>query len=133
MFYPRSKMFNQDPYKYVELDLFMRKGSSGFPRSKWIYIEEHMEVYFRNSTRIIEGRVYEFVDLANLRTPEEYQAKGTLSRLMDFLYLDKKKNVYVENVMNPILAEKLITKWGFQRMAIMGYENCFYKLQPEKV
>ena len=128
MFYPKSKMFSPDPYPYIDLRLFLR-GPQGFPKSQWIWIEDKMEIFFRRSTRIVEGKMVEFVDLANIRTDEENQGKGIFTRLLDWLYLDQKRNIYVENVHNEVLAEKLVIKWGFSRMDLQGYENCFYKLQ----
>lgn len=97
-------------------------------RNGWFWNCEEQEVYLRIGPRAIPGVPMEpFIQIANIRTQEEFQKKGHFTRFLGWLE-QFDMPIYVENVHNPIL-EKYLLKIGFTRHPSEGFEYDFYRLK----
>lgn len=62
---------------------------------------EHMEVYLRVGKKLIQGRLTDCIQLANLQTPHKYQRRGTFDRLLrEIRTVSTDVPIYVEQILN---------------------------------
>ena len=94
-------------------------------RNIWVKFET-MEIYVRKSKHIIEGKIIDFLDLANFNIPNpKKKRKGTFTRFL--IECNKlNKNLFIENVMNPDIINR-IEQLGFIKCE-GEYYGSFYKL-----
>jgi predicted N-acetyltransferase YhbS len=102
----------------------------------WIR-NEAINLYVRKSTRIVEGREFAFLDLANIEVAEKYQNQGFFQSLLKEILEFKDLNFYAENVCSDV-SEHIFRKFNFkpvnldhlQSSPIMKISD-FYLIQNE--
>src|SRR5690606_30188872 len=96
-------------------------------RSCWVESSE-AKVYIRISKRYIDGQITECLDLATIEVFENSQNKGVFKEILQKMEDFATKNnllLYVENVLNDLLSEKLET-YGYKQIN-SDITPCFIK------
>jgi len=76
-------------------------------RSTWLEVRS-VHAYVRKSQRFIDGRLRNFIDIANVRVAKAKRGKGVFKGLVQLaMQVDSYEGVYVECVMNEQLAAHL--------------------------
>lgn len=96
------------------------------------HIGSALRLYVRRSHRLVNGKMYPFLDLASINLDEKLQGKGIFtSFLKNLLEIYPSDNFYIESIMNP----RVITvaeKFGFQKTKIFDNITCdMYILRNE--
>lgn len=88
---------------------------------------EFYKVYIRITSRFINGKIHETIDIGSISVNEEFQKKGIFTAILKACEEKAKEcnmTVFVENVLNEIISNKL-KRIGY--LTVENVENCFYK------
>lgn len=103
--------YNQEPI-FEQLDLFLKSPA----RNQWIHDDPEnpiMSVYVRKgSRRMVEGKVFEFFDLASITIDESHWGQKIFQNFLKRLVSDYPFNIYVESILSPAV-EHVCEKFGF--------------------
>lgn len=97
----------------LKLDPNLRKIMEKFlaspNRNQWLATPQ-MEVYVRKGMHMVNRHMYFFIDLASMTVKEEMQSQGLFKQTLELfkqLCGTTYQGVYLENVLNPRLAQYL--------------------------
>ena len=91
---------------FDQIDLFML-----LPRRNVWIVDEAMDIYLRKSSRVVEGKGYNFIDFASIEVTKQGEGFFT-AFLAEFRKMYPTKNIFVESILNKRFAEFLVKK-GF--------------------
>jgi len=106
------------------LDAFLKEAAKSGKGHEYVRFPGFKSLYVRYVTRYIAGEfIHPVIDLANLEAKSP--GKGAFGELHSHLRLNYPECwLYVENVLNPRFAKKLL-KMGYTSQPI-GMSECFY-------
>jgi hypothetical protein len=92
-----------------QLKLFMQEAEERLVSSRWIH-DENMKVYVRKGRRsVYPGQMSITLDIATVEVDEDKQGQGLWTTFLEKAHeLNPWEATYIENVLNPVLAESLI-------------------------
>ena len=119
-------------FKYQnDIDNFMNQLNDfilkSFPKNKWI-INDEISLYVRKSKRLINGDMYNFLDLASIEI--ENKGQGILTQITKSIENKYPKlNLYVESILNKRLIG-LLERLGFTKKESNEPEDInYYKIK----
>lgn len=99
-------------------------------RNTWIKYP-NFEVYVRKGYHLLEGKQAITFDVANIHVHEEARGKGIFSTWLDMVETMAHEEgfdaVYVENLLNPLLANFLV-RAGYTRTGPMDLSSYYLKV-----
>ncbi len=101
--------------------------SPTYIRNRWFH-GPHIGMYLRRTRRVIDDNVVETIDIANVEVDEAHQGKGIFTEylsVIESLAIWNHLTVYMENILNPKLAEFMF-KRGYIRPDKIR-DVCVYK------
>ncbi len=90
---------------FKEIDLFIKS----VERNKCIN-KDGINLYIRKSKRLINNVLYDFLDIASIEV--KIKNKGNFTYFIN-IFQHKYPNIYVENIMNPIVCH-ILEKFNFK-------------------
>jgi GNAT superfamily N-acetyltransferase len=103
----------------------------GRPRNQWLR-DEAMEVYLRKARHFVgvdEASPDDTLDIANVNVLEEWRRRGRFStflRAAENVSFSLGLTVFVENVINPVLAA-MLERRGYRKTGFSDVLPCYYK------
>lgn len=108
----------------IEFDVFFRQGTI---RNHWFYTSL-FKLYARKSFHVVDGKAYQFIDIASIAVEPEYQNTGIFTTLLKTL-LNRypNENFFIESVVNPVVTH-VAQKFGFIIQLVNGDASNGYNL-----
>ena len=92
---------------------------TGQRHRKWVRIDRyHLDLYFRVTTRYLDGKMVESIDIATVEVDKECQGKGYFTQFIneiELLAIKYNRYVYVETILRGFLFDSLV-KRGYTLM-----------------
>lgn len=100
-------------------------------RNRWLKYP-CMEVYVRKSSRVLSGQLIQCFDIGSVEVDEGYRNKGVFRvflKRFEQIAAREGKHVFVENALNPLLAD-MLRRRGYQTTLDAIHCECFF-LPPQ--
>jgi hypothetical protein len=119
------KYFTEN-YDYSNLISELDKFLNSSIRNQYIG-DENISIYIRKSKRSIDGKLIDFLDIANISIDEKIQGKKVFTNLIQTIISKyPNTNIFVESILNPAV-ETVLNKFSFKRKS--GPDNNMYLLR----
>lgn len=99
-----------------QIEEFVREGKR---QRKWIHIPRyHLNVYFRVTSRYLDGKLVDTLDIATIEVDFRHQCQGNFTRFIaevETIAAKYNRYVYVESILRGFLFDSLL-KRGYKKM-----------------